>query len=195
MSTTGSVSRWIRGLEAGDAVALQRIWERYFERLIRRARRQLPRTKRLRADEEDVVLGAFNSFFLAARSGRFPKLKDRNDLWQILVMLTHRKAVNLIKEENADKRPGKLVRWTLDDFSEFVQQDPTPAFAAEVAEEYRKLLGQLQNPVLENIAILKMEGYTNKEIAVRLGRSVATVELKLRLIRKIWHETAVTSII
>jgi len=33
------------------------------------------------ADEEDVVLAAFERFDHGVASGRFPKLNDRDDLW------------------------------------------------------------------------------------------------------------------
>jgi DNA-directed RNA polymerase specialized sigma24 family protein len=191
VSTTGSVSRWIRGLEAGDAAALQSLWERYFVRLVALARGKLPVVKRLHEDEEDVALSAFNSFFSAARRGKFPRLIDRDDLWQILVMLTHRKAVNLLNRENRDKAGGKLVRWSLDDFSWLIHQRPDPAFAAELTEEYRKLLDRLDDPLLRDIAIWKMEGHTNAEIADRLGLAVVSVERKLRRIRAIWQSETV----
>jgi DNA-directed RNA polymerase specialized sigma24 family protein len=66
--------------------------------------------------------------------------------------------------------------------------EPTPAFAAQVSEECRRLLGCLASPDLEAIAQWKLEGYTNEEIADRLGRSLGTVERKLRLIRTIWEK-------
>ena len=34
------------------------------------------------ADEEDVALSAFDSFCRGAEQGRFPRLDDRDDLWQ-----------------------------------------------------------------------------------------------------------------
>jgi len=52
-----------------------------------------------------------------------------------------------------------------------------------VAEEYRRLLGRLDDGERE-IAELKMAGYTNKEIARKLGCSLSSVELRLRIIRK-----------
>ena len=43
---------------------------------------------------------------------------------------------------------------------------------------------------LRNVAVWKLEGYTSEEIAPRLkggeGRSLATVERKLALIRTLW---------
>ena len=59
---------------------LQRLWERYFDRLIRMARRNLADGALREADEEDVVLSAIDSFSRAAANGRFPALNDREDL-------------------------------------------------------------------------------------------------------------------
>jgi hypothetical protein len=62
------------------------------------------------ADEEDVALSAFHSFCRDAEAGRFPELGDRKDLWQILVMLTARKAWALIEHEGRQKtRRGSRV--------------------------------------------------------------------------------------
>ena len=38
--------------------------------------------------------------------GRFPQLRDRNNLWGLLVLITARKAVNLAKHERRQKRGG-----------------------------------------------------------------------------------------
>ena len=66
-------------------------------------------------------------------------------------------------------------------------REPDPAFAAEVAEECEKLLATLADSDLRLIAVRKMEGYTNKEIAEELGCSLVTVERRLRLIRLEWE--------
>ena len=63
---------------------------------------------------------------------------------------------------------------------------PTPEFAAIMAEQCDHLLGQL-NDDLRQVAVAKMEGYTNEEIADRLDCSLSTVERSLRLIRRIWQ--------
>ena len=65
---------------------------------------------------------------------------------------------------------------------------PTPEFAAMMVEECRRLLGRLADPDLEALALAKMEGYTNAEIAERWKCSVRTVERSLRLIRKSWQQ-------
>ena len=53
-----------------------------------------------------------------------------------------------------------------------------------MAEEYQRLLDRLPNAKSRSIAVWKMEGYTNEEIAAELGCATSTVERKLRAIRK-----------
>lgn len=43
-------------------------------------------------------------------------------------------------------------------------------------------------PFLRQIAVWKMEGFTNEEIGAKMGRSRATVERKLVLIRALWGQ-------
>jgi hypothetical protein len=69
-----------------------------------------------------------------------------------------------------------------------VGDEPTPEFAAQVAEEYQRLLDLLGDATLQQIAIWKMEGLTNDEIAERLDCSRWTIARKLDTIRIIWSE-------
>jgi len=191
MSSAGSVTHWLELLKAGDHAAAQPLWERYFQNLVSLARARLWGAPRRMADEEDVALSAFDSFCRGAAEGRFPQLLDRNDLCQLLVLITARKAIHLRQHERRQKRGGKVQLETeLAGASEepllnqVIGQEPTPEFAAQVAEECRRLLDQLGEGDLRSIALWKMEGYTTEEIAAQLGCSRSTVERRLRLIRK-----------
>ena len=55
-----------------------------------------------------------------------------------------------------------------------------------VAEEYRLRLEQLDDTALQAIAIAKMQGYANRDIAEQLSCSVRTIERRLELIRRKW---------
>jgi DNA-directed RNA polymerase specialized sigma24 family protein len=198
MQSEGSITHWIGQLKAGDQAAAQDLWERYFKRLVGLARKKLEGTPRRAADEEDVALSAFDSFCRGVERGRFPKLQDRDDLWPLLVVITARKACDLAQHERREKRAGAILFSDLpgaDGLSSFasdpaVQQiigtEPTPAFAAQIADECRRLLDLLPDAELRSVAIWKMEGYTNDEIAARLQCVPRTVERKLRVIRSVW---------
>jgi DNA-directed RNA polymerase specialized sigma24 family protein len=188
-STPGSVTRWLGQLRAGDADAAGPLWERYFRRLVALARARLHSAPRRAADEEDVALSAFDSFCRGAGQGRFPHLDDRDDLWRLLVTITARKVLHLRRDEARKKRGGGLAPrlGASDELEQVVGQEPTPEFAAQVAEECRRLLDSLGDPTLRAVALWKMEGYTSEEIAARLDCAPRTVERKLRLIRDTWE--------
>jgi DNA-directed RNA polymerase specialized sigma24 family protein len=196
MSSEGSVSDWLVGVQTGDEAAAQKLWERYFQRMVALARKKLQGSPLRAADGEDVALSAFDSFCRGAEGGRFPRLTDRNDLWRLLVVITARKAVDLANHETRQKRGGGTVRGEevlqigerLGGLDQVVGREPTPEFAAQVAEEYQRLLGLLDDDVLRSVALAKMEGHTNEEIAARLGCVPRTVERKLRVIRSLWSQ-------
>jgi DNA-directed RNA polymerase specialized sigma24 family protein len=190
----GSVTRWIGGLKVGDPDAAQRLWERYFTELVRLARARLRTVPRAAEDEEDVAQSAFVSFCAAASHGRFPQLDDRDDLWRVLVTLAQRKAADLIRRQRRLKRGSGKVAKEADVvgpegqlFSLIAGTAPTPSFAATVADEYRYRLDQLGDDALRRVAVLKMEGCSNQEIAVQLGLGLRSVVRKLDLIRRTWQ--------
>jgi DNA-directed RNA polymerase specialized sigma24 family protein len=196
----GSVSHWIGALKVGESEAAQRLWERYFDALVRLARAKLGASPRGESDEEDIALSAFHSFCQGAARGRFPRLDDRYSLWRLLVTITVRKALDQSERQRRKKRGGGRVH---DEsmlagggsnvseraLEQVVGREPTPAFAAMVADECRRLLQGLGNDTLRRIALLRMEGYSDPEIAQRLGCGLRTVGRKLELIRRAWlHE-------
>jgi RNA polymerase sigma factor (sigma-70 family) len=193
MASEGSISRWINPLKERDPAAAQQLWERYFHRLVWLARRRLGSVAPRVADEEDVALSAFASFCRGAEAGRFPQLGDRDSLWKILVVLTARKAAHLLRDEGRQKRGGGrasveagIEEGTL--LHQVLSREPTPAFAAEVAEEYQRLLARLTDPELRRVVGLKMQGYTNEEMARQLNCTTRTVERRLRIIRGLWEK-------
>jgi DNA-directed RNA polymerase specialized sigma24 family protein len=194
VSPQGSISRCIVLLKAGDQAAAQRLWEAYAQRLIRLARARLRGLPRRVADEEDIALNVFDSFCRRAGRGQFPRLDDRGDLWQLLVVLTMRKVVDLARYEGRPSRGGGAVLSLADlaecDLENIPDPDPTPELAAEVTEECRRLLEVLDDETLRSVAIWKLEGYTNHEIAGKLECVDQTVERKLRTIRSIWAREA-----
>jgi DNA-directed RNA polymerase specialized sigma24 family protein len=185
----GSVSRWLGPLQAGDPAAVQQLWERYFQRLVGLARLKLRSAPRGVADEEDVALSAFDSFCRNAGRGRFPELLDRDGLWRLLVVVTVRKAAHLQRDQTRKKRGG-LAQTANDDLSleQILSQEPSPALAAELTEEYRRLLEKLNDGVLVAIAVSRMEGSSVDEIATKIGCAPRSVKRKLQLIRTIWEK-------
>ena len=190
LSPSHSITRCIDMLRRGDRSAAEALWGSYIHRLVALARARLGGTPRRAANEEDVALSAFDSFYRRAEGGQFTRLADRDDLWQVLVLITERKAIDLMRREGRKSRgAGRVVPLSeaqargADDAAD---PGPSPEFAAQVVDEFRALLHRLGDDSLRSVALAKLEGYSNKQIADRLGCIEQTVERKLRSIRKIW---------
>jgi DNA-directed RNA polymerase specialized sigma24 family protein len=180
----GSISKCLIVLKGGDDrvevdAAVKVIWEQYFDRLVRLTRACLRHAPRASRDEEDVALSAFNSFCSRAADGRFPRLDDRGDLWRILMTIAARKAAELLR------RPAVSVQ-DVAALDQIIGKEPTPEFAATVADEVRRLLDALPKDSYRAIALKKLEGCTSEEIAHGLGCSTKNVEYKLKNIRATW---------
>jgi DNA-directed RNA polymerase specialized sigma24 family protein len=191
MDSEGSITLCVAALKRGDRAVAQRLWEAYFRRLVALARSRLHSTSRRVADEEDVALSAFDSFIRRAETGRFPRLEDRDDLWEVLFVLTVRKAIDHARREGRRVRGGGQVR-SLEQLTgleagQLAALEPSPELAAEMVDECRRLLDFLGDETLRSVAAWKMEGFTNAEIAAKLGCVEQTVERKLRRIRRRWE--------
>lgn len=184
-----------RARQTDDAAAAA-IWDAYFDKLTVYARRKLAAMPRRAADEEDVVLSAMNSFFDGARKGKFQP-RDRDELWKLLATITVRKATAQLRKHYAEKRGGGDVR------SESVFQRPgdtsadfgidhvlddkqLPEMSLKLAGTCEEMLEQLGDDSLRRIAVMRLEGFSNEEIAGELNVSLATVKRKLKRIREAW---------
>jgi DNA-directed RNA polymerase specialized sigma24 family protein len=193
MPADGSVSHWIQLLRSGDHAAAQPLWDRYFRQLEALARGKLGARPLAAADAEDAALSAMDSVFRGIERGRFLQLHDRDNLIRLLVVVTARKVAHLVRDQNCQKRGGERGAGVMDiAIEEVIGNEPTPEFAAQVAEESDRLLNLLGRDDLRRVALWKLEGYTNDEIAEKLGRAPRSVDRKLGLIRSLWEKEMVS---
>jgi RNA polymerase sigma factor (sigma-70 family) len=195
-SFNDSVTAWIGDLKDGQDSASRKLWDRYFERLVRVASRQLGSAPRRIADEEDVAVSVFDTLCKGAAAGRFDKLQDRDDLWKLLTAIAGMKSVDQIRRQTAKKRGGENVRGEsiiaaagasqMGGFDQFIHEQPTPDFLAVMDEQQQAMFRALPDDSQRNVARLRFEGYSNEEIAEQLGTSLRSVERKLKVIREIW---------
>ena len=164
-----------RSGRARDAARL--VWGRYFQELLAVARNHLSARIRCREDEEDVLQSMYKSFCSRQRRGDFD-LASRDELWNLLVRITLRKARNTAnrhlqgkrdvrREDPARRRIGR--RWTRSHDPRPDRLDgPTPAEAAllnEALDDASRC--SKTRPAADRL--WKLEGYTNAEIAEAAG--------------------------
>ncbi len=187
-----SVTRLIANLRSQDPAAAEEIWSLYFKRLLPLAQSRLKALPSRHVDGEDILVSVFDRFFRAAKQDRFFRLQDREDWWQILLMLTERKVADLYRAAKARKRGGADISsqssYVVTDVRNLQHFEPGPEYVAAFNEQLARALQRLAEPLTREIALLRMEGYENREIADRLAISVSSVERKLRVVREVWAQ-------
>lgn len=189
-----SVTQLIDRLKQHDSQAAEAIWRRYFERLLPLARARIKAMPKV-VDEEDLLVSVFDRFFRAVKEDRFARLEDRNDLWQVLLMLTERAATDQYRRSQADKRgagkvarEGDMTNLDLAQIRELADREPGPQFIAAFNDTLTQALANLSDATMREVALLRMEGHEHQEIAKRLDISLSSVERKMRVIRALWQK-------
>jgi DNA-directed RNA polymerase specialized sigma24 family protein len=181
-----SITRLLGGLKRGEEVAAQGLWQRYFEKLVRLARRKLNGMPRRMMDEEDVALSVFKSLCVRAKRGDFKQLDDRDDLWRLLATITHLKAAEAARGANRQKRSSRGRREL--SIEQMAAAEPLPEMLASMNEQRERLLALLPDEACRKIAQWKLDGHTDEEVAVRLQVTDRTVRRKMKLIRAVWGD-------
>src|SRR5207245_808726 len=119
------------------------------------------------ADEEDVALSAFAAFCRGIQEGLFPRLSNRDDLWRLLVAITLRKVIDLMRYEEHRTQGAGVVNGgaaatdvnaaSTDEpaIERLLSREPTPEIAAQVADEFERLLDCLEDDSLRSVALRK----------------------------------------
>ncbi len=195
MADKDPVSEWIEGLRTADDSAVRCVWNYFAGRLFELARGRLnAETKRV-YDEDDAVQSMFRSVCQGFTQGHFPDLKDRQSLWGLMLVITSQKISNRHRYDRQQRRDVRRnVSETifsiqpksdaeLDDNS-LLSREPTPEFAAEFLETCETLFAGLADTMLEQVVSLRLEGFTDEEIAAKMDCSRRTVQRRLEIIRR-----------
>jgi len=183
------ITQWIRGTRAGDPESEAALWGHYFKIVVRLARSRMFALQGSIYDEEDAAASALHSVFRGIKSGGFPDLHDRNNLWRVVVLITKRKLRAQWRRETTARRSGQAT--SPDEpplhIEEVICDEPTPDFVTELMDETECLLEKLDDDQQRRITVMKLDGFTNDEIAEQLKCSSRSVRRKLERIRNVWH--------
>jgi RNA polymerase sigma factor (sigma-70 family) len=199
MESTESVTQMIHRLRSDDPrerdAAACLVWEYYFRDLLTLASRNLGRRVRHKVDPEDLLQSVYASVCRRHQRCGY-ELYDRDDFWRLLVTVTLNKVRNAAKWHLRAKRnvgrevtlaasggeSGEVAGASLPDLG------PTPDEAVALAEELEQRIHSLEDPLLVQVALKKLEGLTNKEVAEELNYTERTIERKLDKIRRKWSD-------
>lgn len=177
---------WMTRLVEGDSLVEHDFWNQYGERLQRLAAQHLSSGLRRRVGAEDVVQSACRTFLRRAQGGQF-ELSDSESLWRLLCAITLTKVRQQARFHGRQKRAIGQERHLGPEGSRaaaghVVSQEPTPAEAAEFADQLEQLLSLLDDEERE-VVILKLEQNTNEEAAQQMQCSERTVRRILKRVQ------------
>ena len=193
---TNNATHWLPALQQGNAQAAEKLWQEYFVKIVRLAKRRMEGLRLRAADEEDVALSAMNSFCRMAQNREEP-IANSTELWKLLATIVKRKVNKERQRQFAAKRQEyRLVGESgvspfQDDeendkgngLAQFSGREPSPELALELAETWERILNL---PDAEELVLLKVDGYSNSEIAEKMGCSTRTVQRNIEKIKKEW---------
>lgn len=191
---THSITDAINGLGEHDDESIGLLWNRFFDRLAKFADKKVfPRHARF-YDGEDIAASALYAVLDGMKNDRFERPGNRNDLWSLLVVVASRKAINRGIRMDAQKRDDRrtsrgssaFVPHGEGNLPEYLRSSNDPAKMYEFQATCKTMLNQLPDDSYRQVALLRMAGYTNEEIAKELECATRTVERKLVAIRKLW---------
>jgi RNA polymerase sigma-70 factor (ECF subfamily) len=196
METYGSLTGWAHDLYSPDACrreeAARQLWLRFADRLGVVVSRRLNARILRRVGVDDVLQSLFGDFF-AAPPGPAGPPRSRTELWRLLICFTMRKVANTANHHQAQRRDVRrdrpLAGFAADESGSSrgrAELEDSRALSPEdeamARDEFDRLLAVLPYD-LKQVFALRLEGYTNAEIARQLDRVERTIELKLKTIR------------
>ncbi|MCA9189549.1 MAG: sigma-70 family RNA polymerase sigma factor [Pirellulaceae bacterium] len=179
---------WIDQLVDGQNDAVTEFWNEFGPRLQALAAKHLTMRMRVRAEPEDIVQSACRTFFRRAQEGQF-EMPDSDQLWRLLYAITltktreyarfhSRQKRGVDKEQRLSPPTGKSSFPGMD----FAGAEPTPEEAAQFADDLEGLLSALDDEERQ-LVNLKLQQYTNDEIAQQMNCSERTVRRILQRVR------------
>jgi len=167
-------------LRGGQNDAAAQLFQRFANRLIVLARKQLDPKILQKVDPEDVMQSVFRSFLARTAAGQLGEFNTWDNLWAILVVMTRRKCGRRTDYYHAAcrdvRREAPAASTEAENASDVAipDEEPTPHEAAVLAETVELLLSDLQGRQRE-ILTLSLQGYTPVEISDQLGCTERTV--------------------
>ena len=175
---------WAHQLANGDPEVAAEFWEQYGERLRRLADRYLSSRLQRRVGPDDIVQSACRTFLRRAQQGDFQR-SDSESLWRLMCAITVAKARQKARFHHRQKRALDAEQY-LDGGSdsergarEMASREPEPDEAAGFADQLQRLLSEMEEEQ-QQLVQLKLQNYTNLEIADSLGCSERTVRRILK---------------
>jgi len=189
-----SITQILTSTQAVDEAGAEAIWHEFIPKLMRVIEVKLRGMPNRFVDRDDIAQNAMHSLFKGLQGQRFNDVSNCDELWRLLVTITVRKISAQRRRSLAAKRGGGQVRgesvFINDDnaygINQILDTNSMPESAEKILQTYQEMLPKITDESSVKTLMLRMEGYSNVEIADRLKCSVSRVEQRIAKIRRTW---------
>ena len=174
------------------------MWQHYFERLSAFAQKRLHHATARTVDGDDIANSALHSFYKGCKAGRYTRDGSADPFWGLLMTIALRKIATAYRKELSLKRGQGLVRGEsifdaadgasdggLDQFPELRNM---PELPEQVFASCQNMLVKLNDERLRQTALLRLQGFSNLEIAELTHSSLARTKQRVSRIKQIWTD-------
>ena len=195
-----SDTQLIQFLKSGDKKAANELIDRYFHRVVAAAEKQLLGRRIPVSDGNDIAVSVFDNLWKRANENRLygDELRDSQQLWKLLCVMVANKAKDHLRRDSAQKRGGGILKgesWFSDPengvdigIDDLNGKQLPIADLVILKEQHDHLLDILDDEILRQVCIMRLEGYKVAEIAAAYEKTERWVGRKLNLIRAIWQQ-------
>jgi RNA polymerase sigma factor (sigma-70 family) len=195
----------VNKIAAGDRMALEEFVHRYNWKMVRMADRYMLRlrTHLVTCDAEDAVNDTLAKLYRRAIDGELPCVESSVAFWKMFFSMLKDEIRGALDRDAAIKRGGlgahrprdqSRLSWNSRSLGEVLSLDylsvdevyallPRSQDLALIRLEIEEFLQHLNDPLTRKIAELKLQSYTNEQIAELLELNERTIERKLAAIR------------
>ncbi len=165
-------------LRDGDDQAASEFYERYVRRVFGLVQNQMAEHLRAYVQPEDIVQSVFKSIFRGITSGDYDAPAG-GSLWQLVAIVAVHKVRRNARRRKAEKRDERRNQpLEVDDVAESTSASPEE-FVVAIRESIDGL-----RPIEQDVAMLRVQGFSVEEISSKLSRSRRSIERSLHTIRQ-----------
>ena len=169
------VTGWLNAARQNDENAVRKLFDLFYASLVKAADRKLGR-RRVPMDGSDIANSAFNTFIRRLQQGEFCDVDNRVSIEKMLMTIAIRKAANRVRSENAKRRGGDRLRYSVERDNDVYVKNVSTCDLDETLEEFAEAIpsGIRENAI--QVLRLRLEAYTHSECAARMEISQRSVE-------------------
>lgn len=184
----------LKRVRQGDPHAIAELYNRYLDRSVRLAKSRLRVGEDHLIDDEQAAMSALESLIIRVRGGSYSDIKDHLKLWNLLACIINRKLIkyrrSMYGPTRSPEQPFIPVNEIDGDSSNnfgvnVVDHEPSPLSAVIANDTLQQILDNLSDPDARSVLLLRLEGYSDSEIADQLNHSRSWVARRTSAIRRV----------